>query len=86
MELIEIKEKLEDINSNLQSNVATLDRCQRDKMASDSLMLKAITSIQLSVLELASISRTIFENLPIESLEKMRKDRAREILFGGDRK
>lgn len=83
MTIQELKERIEFLNEDLTTNLSNLDRLQSDQKVIDAKINKCIMNIQKDVLRLRISTEMLFRELPMDKLPDMKKQKAREKLFGG---
>lgn len=83
MTIQELKERIEFLNEDLTTNLSNLDRLQSDQKIIDSKISKCILNIQKDVLRLKISTEMLFRELPMDKLPDLKKERAKENLFGG---
>lgn len=83
MTIQELKERIEFLNEDLTTNLSNLDRLQSDQKIIDSKISKCILNIQKDVLRLKISTEMLFRELPMDKLPDLKKERAKEKLFGG---
>lgn len=83
MTIQELKERIEFLNEDLTTNLSNLDRLQSDQKVIDAKINKCLLNIQKDVLRLRISTEMLFRELPMDKLPDMKKQKAKERLFGG---
>lgn len=83
MTIQELKEQIEDLNADLQKNIVNLDNYQTEESVTKAKINKSIVNIQKDILRLRISTQMLFNELPMDKLSDMKKQQAKEKLFGG---
>lgn len=83
MTIQELKEQIEDLNADLQKNIVNLDNYQTEESVTKAKINKSIVNIQKDILRLRIATQMLFNELPMDKLPDMKKQQAKEKLFGG---